>query len=84
MNLFTPKPKEKQVAQSLTKTTLEQMFVQVDNDPLAGRGHLTKRELLIDRIIAHVSTTQALPAQPPRPIITEDGDVLDLKKVVGK
>jgi hypothetical protein len=39
---------------ALTKATLEQIFVQVDADPLAGRGHLTKREILVDRILAHV------------------------------
>ena len=37
---------------TLTKATLEQILVQVDADPLAGRGHLTKREILVDRILA--------------------------------
>jgi hypothetical protein len=55
---------------TLTKTSLEQIFIQVDADPLAGRGHLTKREILIDRILAHVRAcvVEAPPARV-RPIL---------------
>ena len=62
---------------ALTKATLEQIFVQVDADPLAGRGHLTKREILIDRILAHVCSCVVDKAPTnPRPIL---GNELTLK-----
>jgi hypothetical protein len=66
---------------SLTKATLEQIFVQVDADPLAGRGHLTKREILVDRILAHVRScvVDRAPASP-RPILENEAlDVSALK-----
>ena len=56
---------------ALTKTTLEQIFVQVDADPLAGRGHLTKREILIDRILAQIAISPAPSAKDVRPIIAD-------------
>lgn len=66
---------------ALTKATLEQIFVQVDADPLAGRGHLTKREILIDRILAHVRSCVVDKAPTnPRPILENEAqDVLTLK-----
>lgn len=82
-----PKPtwfssrKETDVNTQLTKATLEQIFVQVDADPLAGRGHLSKREILIDRILAHVRScvVEKAPANP-RPILeNEQSDILELK-----
>ena len=66
---------------SLTKDSLLQMFAHVDADPLAGRGHLTKREILIDRILAHVRScvVDKAPANP-RPILENEAqDVLTLK-----
>lgn len=82
-----PKPtwfssrKEKDVNTQLTKATLEQIFIQVDADPLAGRGHLSKREILIDRVLAHVRSCVVDKAPTnPRPILeNEQADVLDLK-----
>lgn len=40
----------------MTKATLEQLIAQVENDPLAGQGSLSKRDLLIDRLLAHWNT----------------------------
>ena len=81
-----PKPtwfsrKEKDVNTQLTKATLEQIFIQVDADPLAGRGHLSKREILIDRILAHVRSCVVDKAPTnPRPILeNEQADILELK-----
>lgn len=66
----TLREQKKMITQTLTKSTLEQIFIQVDADPLAGRGHLTKREILIDRILAHVRAcaVEKAPATP-RPIL---------------
>lgn len=63
---------QKMITQTLTKKTLEDIFIQVDADPLAGRGHLSKRELLIDRILAHARACaiEKAPATP-RPILEE-------------
>ena len=71
---------------TLTKQTLEQIIVHVDNDPLAGRGSLTKRDILVDRILAHVNSCviNSTPVQP-RPILhNESQDVLELKKTAAK
>jgi hypothetical protein len=38
------------------------MFIQVDSDPLAGKGCLSKRDILIDRIIAHCRVAVIQPA----------------------
>jgi hypothetical protein len=46
----------------LTRETLTQMFIQVDSDPLAGKGCLSKRDILIDRIIAHCRVAVIQPA----------------------
>lgn len=79
-----PKPwfsRKEEVVQTLNKQTLEQIFVQVDCDPLAGRGHYTKREILIDRILAHVRSCAVDKAPATvRPILdNEEADVLELK-----
>lgn len=67
------KEQKKMITQTLTKSTLEQIFIQVDADPLAGRGHLTKRELLIDRILAHVRACAVEKAPvTPRPILDSE------------
>ena len=59
----------------LTRQTLEQMFIQVDSDPLAGKGCLSKKDILIDRIIAHcrVSVVQPAPVDPA-PLLLETKD----------
>ena len=59
----------------LTRQTLEQMFIQVDSDPLAGKGCLSKRDILIDRIIAHCRVAVIQPAPvDPAPLLLEIKD----------
>ena len=59
----------------LTRQTLEQMFIQVDSDPLAGKGCLSKRDILIDRIIAHCRVAVIQPApSDPAPLLLESKD----------
>jgi hypothetical protein len=69
------------ITQTLTKKTLEDIFIQVDADPLAGRGHLSKRELLIDRILAHVRAcaVEKAPATP-RPILNSEPVTVEERK----
>ncbi len=60
---------------NFTRETLQQMFVQVDSDPLAGKGCLTKRDILIDKIIAHVRVAAVTPAPvTPQPILADMED----------
>lgn len=67
---YNARKEQKMITQTLTKKTLEDIFIQVDADPLAGRGHLTKREILIDRILAHVRACVIERAPvTPRPIL---------------
>jgi len=87
MNLFfkqKPKPQpipEKTKMAALTKTSLEQMIIQIEADPLAGKGHLSKREILIDRILAHVQTCAVTPKATAAPVLTEQGPVIELNTV---
>ena len=66
--------KETNVAVKLSKQQLEQIFTQVNADPLAGKGHLSKREILIDRILAHVQTVEVGPPPVAQPILSDDSD----------
>jgi hypothetical protein len=57
---------------TMTKESVRTLIDGVENDPLAGLGCFSKKELLIDRILAHARTTQpASPTSSPRPILTE-------------
>lgn len=49
----------------MTKDTLRQIIDQVDLDPLAGMGAYTKKEILIDRLLAHWNTVEARPEEQP-------------------
>lgn len=67
---------------TMTKESLLQIIIQVDADPLAGMGSISKRDLLVDRLLAHFNTVEPRQTMTTiaRPIITEvAGDVLDLK-----
>lgn len=58
----------------MTKETLNQIIQNVENDPLAGMGSMSKRDLLIDRLLAHWNTVEARPVEQPiapKPLITE-------------
>ena len=63
-------------APTMTKESVRALIDGVENDPLAGLGCFTKKELLIDRILAHARATQpATPVSPPRPVLTEPSTV---------
>jgi hypothetical protein len=56
----------------MTKESIRALIDGVENDPLAGLGCYSKKDLLIDRILAHSRATQpASPIATPRPILTE-------------
>jgi len=59
MKIFqTAKPMPKPNGDPMTRDTIAAIIQSVDLDPLAGLGHLTKREILIDRLLAHCRTVQ--------------------------
>lgn len=61
---------------TMTKESVRALIDGVENDPLAGLGCFSKKELLIDRILAHARTTQpSAPVSTPRPILTEPASV---------
>ena len=69
----TSKPKEAEMAtqNSMTKATLEQIIAQVEGDPLAGQGTFTKRDILIDRLLAHWNTCGGGQQKHATAILTE-------------
>jgi hypothetical protein len=58
---------------TMTKETLRAIIDSIEYDPLAGLGVYTKKDLLIDRLLAHCRTAThvAAPAAPPALILTE-------------
>jgi hypothetical protein len=63
---------EAMAAPAMTKESVRAIIDGVENDPLAGLGCFSKKDILIDRILAHARTTQ--PAQlgaSPRAILTD-------------
>lgn len=61
---------------TMTKESVRALIDGVENDPLAGLGCFTKKDLLIDRILAHSRATQpASPISAPRPILSEPSTV---------
>ncbi len=60
------------VSPMMTKESVRALIDGVENDPLAGLGCFSKKDLLIDRILAHSRATQpASPVPTPRPILSE-------------
>jgi hypothetical protein len=61
------------IATTVTKESIRAIIDGVENDPLAGVGCYTKKEILIDRLLAHCRSSQqaAAPLPAPRPILTE-------------
>lgn len=58
----------------MTRDSLKSVIESVEMDPLAGMGTFTKKDLLIDRLLAHFNTVESRDAgQPtaPKPILTE-------------
>lgn len=72
----------------MTKESLLQIIAQVENDPLAGRGSISKTDLLVDRLLAHWNTVEPRigTTAPVRSVLTDvtDESVLDLKKTASK
>lgn len=67
----------------MTRESLKQIIEQVEADPLAGMGSLSKKELLIDRLLAHWNTVEARPAEQPtapKQLITEPAKPLVLDR----
>ena len=62
---------------AITKESIRAIIDGVENDPLAGMGCYTKKEILIDRLLAHcrASPQIASPLAAPRPILTEPAAV---------
>ena len=61
---------------TMTKESVRSLIDGVENDPLAGLGCFSKKELLIDRILAHSRATQpASPVATPRQILSEPATV---------
>ena len=55
-------PEAMAAAAAMTKESVRAIIDGVENDPLAGLGCFTKKDILIDRILAHARTTQPAPA----------------------
>ena len=59
-------------APAMTKESVRALIDGVENDPLAGLGCYSKKDILIDRILAHARVTQPGPANgPARAVLTE-------------
>jgi len=57
---------------TMTKESVRALIDGVENDPLAGHGCFSKKDLLVDRILAHSRLAQPVAqAAPPRPVFTE-------------
>ena len=62
---------------AITKESIRTIIDGVENDPLAGMGCYSKKEILIDRLLAHCrASPQAAGTLPaPRSILTEPSPV---------
>lgn len=60
-------------------TTLEALFDEIENDPRAGLGNLSKRKLLIDKIISQhrIVTAQYRQIVPKKPAPAMSGEPAD-------
>lgn len=63
-------------AQDFTSTTLNAIFDEVEQDPRAGLGNLTKRQHVIDKIISQhrIVTAQYKGITPKRPAAAMPGE----------
>jgi hypothetical protein len=56
----------------MTKESVRAIIDGVENDPLAGLGCFSKKDILIDRILAHARVAQpATQVSAPRAVLTE-------------
>lgn len=57
---------------AMTKESVRAIIDGVENDPLAGLGCFSKKDILIDRILAHARTAQPVAqSATPRPVLNE-------------
>ena len=61
------------IANTMTKESIRAIIDSVEYDPMAGMGCYTKKDLLVDRLLAHCRTTQNVSAlsAAPTPILSE-------------
>jgi hypothetical protein len=67
-------------AQDFTSTTLNAFFDEVEQDPRAGLGNLSKRSILIDKIISQhrIVTAQYRQITPKKPAPAVVGEPIEL------
>ena len=59
-------------APAMTKESVRALIDGVENDPLAGLGCFSKKDILIDRILAHARTSQPVAqTATPRTVLTD-------------
>ena len=59
-------------AAAMTKESVRAIIDGVENDPLAGLGCFSKKDILIDRILAHARVSQPVAqTATPRSVLTE-------------
>ncbi|NOT42722.1 MAG: hypothetical protein HOP13_19770 [Alphaproteobacteria bacterium] len=59
-------------APAMTKESVRALIDGVENDPLAGLGCFTKKDILIDRILAHARVSQPVAqTATPRTVLSE-------------
>ncbi|MFM9862573.1 MAG: hypothetical protein ACKVRO_03100 [Micropepsaceae bacterium] len=59
-------------APAMTKESVRALIDGVENDPLAGLGCFTKKDILIDRILAHARVSQPVAqTAAPRTVLTD-------------
>ena len=68
------------IANTMTKESLRAIIDGVEYDPLAGMGCYTKKELLIDRLLAHCRTTQTVNGLSAAPAILTEVPPVEVKK----
>lgn len=57
---------------AMTKESVRAIIDAVENDPLAGLGCFSKKDILIDRILAHARTAQPVAqTATPRAVLTD-------------
>jgi hypothetical protein len=61
------------IPNTMTKESIRAIIDSVEYDPLAGMGCYTKKDILIDRLLAHCRTTQGVAGSSaaPAPILTD-------------
>ena len=76
MSIFGKQEPQKSLpSNEITKGTLNAIWDNVDKDPLAGLGDISKRDLLIDRILAHIrSGAVSATLNSAAPLMSEVGE----------